>query len=574
MIGNSKEFEADPLINLALDVKGDEKFIYLMFFNSGYFDFVRSWMCNIKLVDSRVLKRTLFVAGDTRASELLLESYPEAKVYTPENLHYAEGATYGTYEYFKLTLDRLTIQSILIQSGINVFVIEADAVWFSAISEYMLEPLETYSIISADDGGEGLISAGFLYFDQQLSSFFEEYTNQYRDTLETLRQTNVSRIDSVDKGEQHMMTKLLTESDISVFWLDECHFARGQWYDDPGYRLLCPHPKVIQNNYLAGNEQKIARAKKWGHWFVNNDGTCLSHLPGINPLGNYDRGCEASFRSTNRVAHPLRRSTLPSSIMQIANLADHFFVIGSNRKSCNELEVNWALSRKLTCVCVDELNRCLVPDREVRKTLTRPQMISNSHGYVHLYSKRRGYRHIAVMEEGLVFREPADLEISLKSVKTLLHSDAWTLLRFGRRPHFLEGLTLFDYCPPSCICELDDDMESLCRLRGAGCDLRSQEFYMSSERSFLKIAERLNDDTHFPLQGGNTLVSKRRPELDIDVFPSFPDQWLMLPVLSIKKQLELDEAFGRNLDEHHSIEHQLELHNTYQRLCLVQRNDT
>ncbi len=555
------------LSSLALEAKGDGTFVYLMYFNSGYWELVHSWICNIILVDSRVLKRTLFVVGDAGASRLLLNLYPEAKIYSPTFLQYHEKAAYGSYEYFKMTLDRLTIQSSLLSAGISVFVVEADAVWFSPISEYILDLLEAYPIISADDGGNGLISAGFMYFDQRESAFFKRYTEKYRDTLENIRASGVLKVNTIDKGEQHMMTQLLQGTDLPVSWLDECHFARGTWYSDPHYRLRCPHPKVIQNNYVVGNENKIERAKEWGHWFVQEDGECQSKLPTINPLGNYNHRCEATFRSASLLAPYLHSASFPSSIMEIVNLADHVFVIGITCETCEKLTVNWVLRPKLTCVCADELNRCLVG----HDTLSRTRMMSNSHGYVHLFAKRMEYKHIAVMEDGLMFKEPANLEMGLKNVKELLYSSSWTLVRFGARPHFLEGLVL-DSCPSSCICEsFNDDKPTLC-IMGSGCDLRSAEFYISSERAFLIIAEHLNDDTRVPRQAKNDPESRssRPPELGKDVFPHFPDQWLMLPVLSMKKQdYQLGDAFGRNLDEYHYIEHELELQNSFQRLCLV-----
>ena len=63
--------------------------------------------------------------------------------------------TYGTYEYFKITLDRLWVQNAFLQAGVNVFLIEADAVWFSPLSEYFLPYLRSSAIVSADDRGNG-----------------------------------------------------------------------------------------------------------------------------------------------------------------------------------------------------------------------------------------------------------------------------------------------------------------------------------------------------------------------------------------------------------------------------------
>ena len=89
-------------------------------------------------------------------------------------------------------------------------------------------------------------------------------------------------MDHIHAGEQHLMTKMLQQRHHSVVWLDECHFARGEWYQIEAYRIRCPHPKVIQNNYLVGNAEKVIRAKQWNHWFLDSDGKCLLEIPLVN----------------------------------------------------------------------------------------------------------------------------------------------------------------------------------------------------------------------------------------------------------------------------------------------------
>ena len=80
------------------------------------------------------------------------------------------------------------------------------------------------------------------------------------------------------------MTRLIAESHKNVTWLDACHFARGEWYTDSKFRLSCPFPKVLQNNYIVGKEEKVRRAKEWGHWFLSDEGLCIPHLPVPNPF--------------------------------------------------------------------------------------------------------------------------------------------------------------------------------------------------------------------------------------------------------------------------------------------------
>lgn len=55
--------------------------------------------------------------------------------------------------------------------------------------------------------------------------------------------------------------------------LDRDRFVDGRWYEGK-----YPHrkdPIVINNNYKKSQTKKIDRAKKAGHWFVQDDGSCV-----------------------------------------------------------------------------------------------------------------------------------------------------------------------------------------------------------------------------------------------------------------------------------------------------------
>jgi len=288
----SKSLLAISVKTLARSMSAQHGYVNVLFYNSGYLDFVKSWTCNVKLVDSTAFDRTIFIASDQAAADELRIFAPTAHVHSMGSAS-AGSLSYGTYAYFKLTLDRLRVQSEFLQAGANVFLIEADATWLCPISNYMTGMVHKEKLISADDRGpqNPLISAGFLFFPATLHRFFWGYVDKYADIL--AKYENVEgTFDDKDPGEQHLMTRLIKNAKLDVIWLDECHFARGEWYSDNDFRTKCPHPKVIQNNYIAGNDKKKERAKQWGHWFLNDDDVCAQQLPVTNPMGEHKRTCE------------------------------------------------------------------------------------------------------------------------------------------------------------------------------------------------------------------------------------------------------------------------------------------
>ena len=69
--------------------------------------------------------------------------------------------------------------------------------------------------------------------------------------------------------------------------LPKSKYVSGRWYDG-GVRqdsaevraYVRQHgvPYVINNNWIIGNENKIKRAKRWGHWFLQDfNNSELSH---------------------------------------------------------------------------------------------------------------------------------------------------------------------------------------------------------------------------------------------------------------------------------------------------------
>ena len=196
-------------------------FAYVLFYNYGYLDLVKSFVSNLLVVDPEVLINVIFVAGDRTAANALKAFKEDLLVYQHDVPEIVQGVSFGSFEYYFITLQRLLLQNSLIQAGANIMVIEADAVWTSPrVTENILEYLTTADIVSADDLADGfnrLISAGFLACKstEAVRIMFKEYAMTYQEQL--MKYEGVQGEISL-QGEQWMMTRMINTNSISLNW--------------------------------------------------------------------------------------------------------------------------------------------------------------------------------------------------------------------------------------------------------------------------------------------------------------------------------------------------------------------
>lgn len=261
-----QKFHSENVFSIAKTIEQKYGFVFLMFLNDAYLEMTKSFICH----HPTLLKQTIFLTTGSHLTEQLHAWNPDIFVHA-QLYSNNKKVSYGTYEYFRLTVERLQFQNELIQNGVNVFVIEADATWNSLnIIEVIRNAFMEHEIVSADDHLK-LISAGFLGVrsTDKTRTFFQQYVDAYSKKLEPYR-TRSGQIGDI--GEQHTMTPLLKKLSIQVHWLNQCESANGKWYRQTN--PSCPLPMVIQNNWIVGNHAKIERAKKYKQWFLDKSGQC------------------------------------------------------------------------------------------------------------------------------------------------------------------------------------------------------------------------------------------------------------------------------------------------------------
>lgn len=548
-------------------------YIHLMFLNHAYLNLTKSWICNIRMVGSDIFHQTIFVVSDEATAQELRNFEPRVFAYV--HLSDTNDLSYGTFEYFSLTLERLKLQNELIQAGINIFLIEADAVWFSTLSEYFSDAIEVdgVSIISATDRSSKnpLISAGFIYFSASLSHFFNEYTKKYARIVSNFSGQK-GRLDHIHAGEQHLMTSMLRKAQKNVTWLDDCHFARGEWYQDVSYRIRCPHPKVIQNNYIIGNSDKVVRAEEWNHWFLSPDGTCTETMPLVNPRGDFNVECAFTSFSTGSIGDTHKEFTVPHLSLLISLVNQTFYLV-KNPEECGKL------GSTVTCVVGTLLDRCLFTRHE-REQLNYAELVTAVHGYVHQYAYYKNFERIAVIEKDIVLDSSATRNVlkNFQHLQRFVEANDWNVIRFGYLPYFLQSKGFTMECPSQCICTRQPaHYLNLCQMRHSQCDMRSSEFYVSNRRIFLKLAELVNDDTDYPCQAprnrkvGVPMVTQRRI-IDTDVLPFMSNQWYVFPQISSQKELHHLSGLHNTIQPVSSKvaqHYQRSLHSRFRELCIL-----
>ena len=265
-------------------ISDENGFVYLMFLNHGFLDMVRSWVCNIERVAPEVLQSIIFVSSDARTSRTLHAFNSKLRVFS-QHSSWTGSANFGTFAYYNTVLERMRVQNKLLQMDVNIMIIEADQIWFENIQHDVKKAFLTSDLVVVEEGlikfdGKNIkrMCGGFYGIRSTLKSFFESYFLEYEASL----QLHAGKIGSSEQlqnfqDDQAYLTICSKRNHVVTSFLPSCVYATGQWYDtSSSSHEFCPKPKVLHNNYIIGKKNKIARAKANNHWYLSDNGMCLS----------------------------------------------------------------------------------------------------------------------------------------------------------------------------------------------------------------------------------------------------------------------------------------------------------
>mmetsp|Transcript_11369 Transcript_11369/g.30610 ORF Transcript_11369/g.30610 Transcript_11369/m.30610 type:complete len:430 (+) Transcript_11369:278-1567(+) len=274
----------------SLDVISDRpetKYLFVSMGNKAFAPFYQSWYCNVKHM-AGVHQRTLIIMSASNDAEDLQKMCPRINVWgrkrrpTPIGVE-EDNLDYNTCGYWRIVQKRVASIGALLRAGITLVLWEPDAVWVQNPLEDDLLNTDEYDIIGFDDG----VHVGFGWIRLRA---IDSVVHLWGD-LETAFEAEIAKATHKPAhqmcgevtGEQNIFTELLKISGIKHKVLSSQKYVNGKWYDGGrggdglqyrGDIKAQGLPYVVNNNWIVGNIPKIMRAKRWGHWFAEEDGTC------------------------------------------------------------------------------------------------------------------------------------------------------------------------------------------------------------------------------------------------------------------------------------------------------------
>jgi hypothetical protein len=272
---NLSNAQTEDIVTLAKRINGT---VLLTLINKAYLPFAYSWLCNTMLMN--IHQHVLFITTDPSSRAQLQANWPDVKVFT---LRMSQAGQEGDQKYSHAGYVRLMIQRtemllLLLQSGIEVFLFEVDCLWLAN----PLPHLQTHTgydvLVNPVANKHTIYAGGFMYLfpTNRTVRFWTELTNRMLRLKTKLSVLADSRYISEGDNDQVYLSSLISShyGGIRVKVLPLSQYADGSWYRLTEQQRNLTHPIVINNNWVVGNKAKLERAKKWGHWFTKDDGTC------------------------------------------------------------------------------------------------------------------------------------------------------------------------------------------------------------------------------------------------------------------------------------------------------------
>lgn len=252
--------------------------VMVTFINKAFVPFLTNWMCHTdKMVN---YSQVLVLVTDKSVYRDISAQYPSLTVvYMSVFEEMSGGQKYCTAGFMRIGIYRTRVVNWLIQENIPVFLFELDALWVSnpmsfvtSKKEYDLTIIPTY-----EKSFEAAIGFYFMRNMTRMKLFWAELVHRL-DALDTtfscLHNADLVRSNHND---QIQLMELILEHyrNIVIYFLPLNRFLDGKWYKNPNTEQL-KNAFILNFNFIIGIQEKIKRAKRFGHWFVADDHvTCV-----------------------------------------------------------------------------------------------------------------------------------------------------------------------------------------------------------------------------------------------------------------------------------------------------------
>lgn len=249
--------------------------------NGAFLGMVRSWLCNLQAAGI-AQPLIAWVALDDEAAAALRTVPNSVVVSLSEYLggrDASAGVSWASLGYWRLMLARTRLLRDALVAGVDLLVFEADAVWLrDPWPALRADPAADVTGFDTSDeiGGGFLLLRATLRARQLLADVALLFEGTFNDLSASCFGDRAGDAHEI-KNDQSFLTQLLRKeaesyragNPVRFSLLDPNLFVDGRWYWEKGnpYGPEAADPVVINNNWISGTEAKVARAKRWGHWF-------------------------------------------------------------------------------------------------------------------------------------------------------------------------------------------------------------------------------------------------------------------------------------------------------------------
>nr|XP_034336603.1 UDP-D-xylose:L-fucose alpha-1,3-D-xylosyltransferase-like isoform X1 [Crassostrea gigas] len=254
--------------------------VMVTFINKAFVPFLTNWMCHTdKMVN---YSQVLVLVTDKSVYMDISAQYPSLTVVYISVFEEMNGRQkYCTAGFMRIGIYRTRVVNWLIQENIPVFLFELDALWVSnpipfvtSKKEYDLTIIPTY-----EKSFEAAIGFYYMRNTTRMKRFWAELVqrlNALDTTFSCLHNEDLVRSNHND---QIQLMELILEHyrNIVIYFLPLNTFLDGKWYKNPNTEQL-KNAFILNFNFIIGIQEKIKRAKRFGHWFVADD-----HLTCVRP---------------------------------------------------------------------------------------------------------------------------------------------------------------------------------------------------------------------------------------------------------------------------------------------------
>lgn len=268
---------AQEIVRIGGMIKEKSRVVLLGMLNEAYIPFTYSWLCNT--LPMGIHRNVLLLTTDTNSTNLLQKDWPQVQTVHLPVTTFQGDLEYSKAGYVKMMNLRTQVINLLLRKNIPLILFETDSMWIKNPVPEVLQSVQGHDLLVVKPSHKHGYLGGFMCLLPTVATL--EIWRQLSERMLKLHDSlvNLKNDDPVADAtnDQVFFSKIIEKERkrIKLYELSNMKVVDGKWYTDfTESDRKKMKPLVINNNWLRGNKVKISRAKKWGHWFLNENLDC------------------------------------------------------------------------------------------------------------------------------------------------------------------------------------------------------------------------------------------------------------------------------------------------------------